>query len=198
MCCMRATEVEAPVVRVIGLGNVLMGDDALGPWVIHHLQSSYELPKSIQLLDAGTPGLDLTPYLSGVPAVILVDTVRSAGAPGELRLYRKDKLLTLSPQPRLSPHDPGVTETLQLLELSGDGPGEFLLVGVIPESVGTGVGLTPPVRAAVSTAAELVLLELVRLGVTVGRRVEEHARAPWWEQPAYEAAPFGEVSSAAE
>jgi len=101
MCCMRATEVEAPVVHVIGLGNVLMGDDALGPWVIHHLSANYELPDDVQLLDAGTPGLDLTPYLSGVPVVILVDTVRSDGAPGELRLYRKESLLKLAPQPRL-------------------------------------------------------------------------------------------------
>jgi hydrogenase maturation protease len=194
MCFLRADEAEAPVVRIIGLGNVLMGDDALGPWVIHHLQETYEFPEGVQLLDCGTPGLDLTPYISGVPAVILVDTVRSDGAPGELRLYRKEKLLTLAPGPRLSLHDPGVTETLQLLTLSGDAPSEFLLVGVIPEAVGTGVGLTPPVRAAVSTAAELVLLELVRLGVTVGRRVEERAVAPWWEAPAVEAAPFAQVS----
>ena len=183
-----------PLVRVVGLGNVLMGDDALGPWVIHHLSTTYELPADVELVDAGTPGLDLTPYLSGAPVVVLVDTVKSYGAPGDLRLYRKEQLLKLVPQPRLSPHDPGVTETLQLLELAGDAPSEFLLVGVIPEAVGTGVGLTPPVRAAVASAAELVLLELVRLGITVGRRLEERGPAPWWEAPAVVAAPFGEVS----
>jgi hydrogenase maturation protease len=168
-------------VRVIGLGNVLMGDDALGPWVIHHLASVYELSDAVQLVDAGTPGLDLTPYLSGARAIVLVDTVKSEGAPGELRLYRRDQLLKLAPPPRLSPHDPGVSETLQLLELSGEGPEELLLVGVIPDRVTTGVGLTPRVKAAVETAAELVLLELVRLGAPVERR-PGHVPEPWWER----------------
>lgn len=170
-------------VRVIGLGNVLMGDDALGPWVIHHLQNAYELPEDVQLVDAGTPGLDLTPFLSGARAIVLVDTVKSEGAPGELRLYRREQLLKLAPPPRLSPHDPGVSETLQLLELSGEGPEELLLVGVIPERVTTGVGLTPRVQAAVETAAELVLLELVRLGAPV-KRCLGHVAEPWWERRA--------------
>jgi hydrogenase maturation protease len=172
---------DAPLVRVVGLGNVLMGDDALGPWVIHYLAASYEFPDTVSLVDAGTPGLDLTPFLSGVPAIVLVDTVSSNGDPGELRLYRHEQLLKLAPQPRLSPHDPGVTETLQILELEGGGPSELLLVGVIPGPVQTGVGLSSAVRDAVPVAAELVLLELVRLGVAVGRRVDPWPEPPWWE-----------------
>jgi hydrogenase maturation protease len=181
-------------VRVIGLGNVLMGDDALGPWVIHHLSSLLGASGDVELVDAGTPGLDLTPYLSGVRAIVLVDTVKSDGAPGTLRLYRKAQLLKLTAPVRLSPHDPGVTETLQLLEMEGKGPEEFLLVGVVPENVERGVGLTPPVREAVDAAAELVLLELARLGVPLERARARHEVAPWWEAPAYVAAPFAQVS----
>ena len=52
----------APLVRVLGLGNVLMGDDALGPWVVHHLVSTYDFPPEVAVVDVGTPGLDLVPY----------------------------------------------------------------------------------------------------------------------------------------
>ena len=183
MACMEARVEDAPIVRVVGLGNVLMTDDAFGPWVIHHLQNAYEFPVSVELVDAGTPGLDLTPFLSGVQAIVLVDTVKSQGAPGELRLYRREQLLKLAPPPRLSPHDPGVSETLQLLELAGEAPSELLLVGAIPDKVGKGIGLSAPVASAVQSAAELVLLELVRLGIPMGRRVEARETLPWWEMP---------------
>jgi hydrogenase maturation protease len=158
-----------------------MGDDAFGPWVIHRLSTAYDVVRDgVEVIDVGTPGLDLTPYLSGADAIVLVDTVRSDGAPGELRLYRREQILKLAPQPRLSPHDPGVAEALQLLELSGEGPGSLLFVGAIPGRVEKGIGLTPPLQEAVSSATELVLLELVRLGVTVERR-RDAAAGPWWE-----------------
>jgi hydrogenase maturation protease len=182
-----------PRVRVIGLGNVLMGDDAFGPWVIHYLEEHFEFPESVSVLDVGTPGLDLTPYLSGAGPVILVDTVKSQGAPGELRLYRREQLLKLAPAPRLSPHDPGVTETLQLLTLAGDAPQDFLLVGAIPGPVQAGIGLSAPLHDAVAAAAELVLLELVRLGVAplvTRRRAPAH---PWWEAGATVATEVAEL-----
>ena len=51
----------APRTAVLGLGNVLMGDDALGPWVIQHLLTQWEVPPSVRVQDLGTPGLDLHP-----------------------------------------------------------------------------------------------------------------------------------------
>lgn len=95
-----ATPPEANV-AVVGLGNVLMGDDALGPTVIKVLEAEYEFPRGVSVQDLGTPGLDLTPYLAGVRALIVVDTVQASGAPGEVRLYRRDEILKHPPQARL-------------------------------------------------------------------------------------------------
>ena len=72
--------------------------------------------------------------------------MHATGAPGEVRLYRRDEMLKNPPQPRLSPHDPGLKEALLTLEFSGTAPREVLLVGVIPASVETGVGLSPAVQ----------------------------------------------------
>lgn len=68
-------------VAVLGLGNVLMGDDALGPYAVRLLEARYELPGRVPVLDIGTPGLDLVPYFEGVDALVLVDTVRSEAPP---------------------------------------------------------------------------------------------------------------------
>ncbi len=172
---------EAPV-AVLGLGNVLMQDDALGPYVVRTLLASHEFGEGVSVIDAGTPGLDLTPFLLGRRAVIVVDTVKGEG-PGTLRLVRRDELLATAPGPRTSPHDPGLKEAMLLLEFRGDAPEEFLLVGVVPGEVGTGTGLTPAVREAVPRAAAAVIEELGRLG-----HPPRPASVPgdpdiWWERP---------------
>jgi hydrogenase maturation protease len=174
----------AAVTAVLGLGNVLMGDDALGPWVVAHLLARWEFPPEVEVLDLGTPGLDLHPFVAGRDRVILVDVVRSDGPPGQLKLYPKEDLLRHAPGPRVSPHDPGVKEVLLTLDFAGSAPSEVLLVGVVPDSVAAGTGLSAPVKAAAALAEQAVLDELARLGHAVRRR--EPAAAPdlWWEAAA--------------
>jgi hydrogenase maturation protease len=171
---------EEAEVRVLGLGNVLMGDDAAGPWVVEHLRAEYEIGPGASLTDVGTPGLDLVPHIGGARVVILVDTVKSDGVAGELRFYRKDDILRHPPGPRTSPHDPGVKETLLYLDMAGQGPEEVFLVGIIPGRVEKGLFLTPDVAAAVPRAAEAVAAELRRLGITVERRPGATPAHPWW------------------
>jgi hydrogenase maturation protease len=175
---------EEAEVRVLGLGNVLMGDDAAGPWVVEHLRAEYEIGPGASLTDVGTPGLDLVPFIGGARVVILVDTVKSKGEPGELRLYRRDEILKYPPGPRTSPHDPGVKETLLYLDMAGSGPEEVLLVGIVPGRVEKGLGLTPAVAAAVPQAAEAVAAELRRLGIPAERRAGAEPARPWWASDA--------------
>lgn len=167
---------------VLGLGNVLLGDDALGPWVIRALEAWYEIPEGVSLLDVGTPGLDLTPHLSGLDRVIIVDTVRSEGAPGEIRVYDREAILRHPPQARVSPHDPGLKEALLTLELSDASPAWVTLVGVIPQGTDTGTGLSEPVRNAVPDACRRVVEELSRWGLDA--EPFETPRTPeiWWEE----------------
>lgn len=177
-------------IRVIGLGNVLMGDDGFGPNVIAALQASCDFSDDVTVLDLGTPGLDLTPYVTDIDALIIVDTVNSHGAAGELRLYHKDQILRYAPQPRLGPHDPGLKEALFLAELTGSAPGKVLLVGAIPERTETGPGLTEPVRRAVSYAASQVIREIEHLGSAVTVYATPCPQPVWWEKAPVASAPI--------
>jgi hydrogenase maturation protease len=167
-------------VGVIGLGNVLMGDDAFGPWVVQTLLAGYEFPDGVSVEDLGTPGLDLMPYLADLDALVLVDTVRAEAPPGTLRLYRRDEILRHPPQARLSPHDPGVKEVLLTMEFAGRGPREVLLVGAVPAETAMGVHLSPAVREAVPLAVAEVLRELEGLGRPARRRASPLAPDIWW------------------
>jgi hydrogenase maturation protease len=169
-------------VRVLGLGNVLMGDDAVGPWVVEELAAKWEFPEEVEVVDVGTPGLDLVPYLADADTVLIVDTVKSDGPPGRIRVYEREQLFARPVQPRLSPHDPGLGETLFTLTLAGSAPRDVALVGIVPSIVNTQIGLSPPVRAAVPRAAAVVIEQLTRLGFPPRQRQNALETAPWWEE----------------
>lgn len=171
----------APDVVVLGLGNVLIGDDALGPYAVRTFAARYDVDDRVAVHDVGTPGLDLAPHLMEARAAIIVDVVRAPGEPGTMRLYRRDQLFRSGPGPRVSPHDPGLKETLLLLELQGMAPEELLLVGVVPERVRTGLGLTPAVRCAVPAVLVAIAEELARLGHPVRLRARAAEADLWWE-----------------
>jgi hydrogenase maturation protease len=169
-------------VAVVGLGNVLMGDDGLGPTVARTIEAGYELPIGVTVDDLGTPGLDLTPFIAGVDALVIVDTVNATGSAGEVRTYDRAALLAHAPLPRVSPHDPGIKEALLTLEFAGTAPREVLLVGVIPALVDRGTDLSAAVEAAVPVAVERVLAELERLGAPAVPKTTPAAPDLWWRR----------------
>lgn len=166
---------------VLGLGNVLMGDDAFGPHVVMALHAGWEIPEEVAVLELGTPGTDLLPFVTEAEALILVDAVHTEGTPGELRLFHRDEILRHAHPQRLGPHDPGLKEALLRAEFQGRGPQEILLVGVIPGRVESGIGLSPEVRQAVPAAAEWVIRELARLQVPLRKRPVREEIEIWWE-----------------
>ena len=169
------------MIRVLGLGNVLMSDDGFGPYVARVLEAFYEFPEDVEVVDVGTPGLDLTPYLLGTEAVIFIDTVTSDGAPGETRVYDRDEILKYAPQARTGPHDPALKEALLTVDAAGAGPKVVTLIGVIPEWVATGVTLSPVVSDAVTPVVRTVIDELDRLGVAAVPRPVPETPHIWWE-----------------
>jgi hydrogenase maturation protease len=171
-------------IRVVGLGNVLMGDDGFGPFVIEALTAGYELARNVTAIDLGTPGLDLAPFLIGADTVIVIDTVRADGPIGTLRLYRRHEILKHAPQQRLGPHDPGFKQALLTLDFAGCGPRDVLLVGVIPQTTAPSPRLSFAVRNAVPVAVHAVVAELERLGAPVSARDGVTCPLPWWERVA--------------
>jgi hydrogenase maturation protease len=168
-------------IRILGVGNVLCSDDGLGPYAIKLLEAQFEFPEGVEVLDVGTPGLDLTPYLADSRMVIVLDTVKGEEAPGTLRLLRDREIVAKPPPSRMSPHEPGLREALMATELSDSSPEEILLVGVVPESTSQGTRLTDAVRSAVPKVVDAVLEELERLGRPPVRRDQPAELDLWWE-----------------
>jgi hydrogenase maturation protease len=170
----------API-RVLGVGNVLTSDDGLGPTVIKHLEARYTFPDAVDIIEVGTPGLDFTPYLADAATVIVLDAVRGGESePGSVRVWRDEELLKAPPVARTSPHEPGLREALMATELTDSSPGNIVLIGVVPETLEAGTGLSSTVNAAVSEVEALVLKELAGLGEAAIPRSEPAEPDLWW------------------
>jgi hydrogenase maturation protease len=164
---------------VLGLGNVLMGDDGLGPSVIRRFEAEYVCDSGVEVVDLGTPGLDLLPWLIDAERVILVDTVKSYRPPGSVIVYDKADIMRHAPMQRIGPHDPGVKDALFALDFAGRAPREVILVGVVPATTAMGLELSPVVATAVQRAIEEVVRALAAAGVTVRRRARAELSLSW-------------------
>jgi hydrogenase maturation protease len=171
-------------ISVIGIGNVLEGDDALGPTVVRLFEAAYAVPDDVAIIDGGTPGLDLTAYMAELEALIVVDAMKlKGGAPGELRVLDKPGILNRGPIIALSPHEPGLREAILHAEFQEVAPPIVRLIGVVAGSIDFGCALTPQVRAALPAAVEQVRAELTALGVAVTPRQPPLVADLWWEKP---------------
>ncbi len=169
-------------IGVLGIGNVLMGDDSVGPYAVKLLEARYEFPENVELQDLGTPGLGITATFSEYDAIILIDTVSAKEKPGAVKLYRRIELLKVPLKTRVSPHDPALVEALLFAEFSGKCPQEVLLVGVVPQACELGCGMSDAVHIGMEGAIREVLEELHRLGVETKLKPRPDEPAIWWQK----------------
>jgi len=143
---------------VLGLGNVLLGDDGVGPAAIARLRDAHEIPDDALVLDGGTLGLSLLPYLEDARTVILVDAVAADAPAGTLvRLEGADVGPAVAT--RLSPHQVGVADLLEGARWHDREPARLVLLGIVPESIELGVGLSAPAMRSLPGLVSLVCAE---------------------------------------
>ena len=168
-------------ITIGGIGSVLLGDDGVGPYVAGMLEAGYRFSEGVTVADLGTPGLDLVAHLSGIDALILIDSVSNGAPPGTVTLYRKGDILRHGPAPvRMDPHSPTLSESLLIAELAGEGPEDVLLIGITGEQYESGTGLSLAAEQACAQAINEVLAELERLGSSYTKLRGETFSA-WWK-----------------
>jgi hydrogenase maturation protease len=138
---------------VLGLGNRLESDEALGGLMIDRLVADPSLlaglpdPDAVELVDGGTVGLGLLPYLTGLDGLLVVDVIAAGEAPGTLidlegsTLVRHERVMSV--------HDLGAGELLGALHVMEAWPRRVRVVGLEPQAIELGLELTPAVAAGV-------------------------------------------------
>ena len=147
-------------IRVIGVGNVWRGDDAVGPLAARRLRE--RLGPSVEVVEAEGDGLALLDLMEGVDHVILIDAVKGEGLPGatvRLDLSRESCWGTLVP---CSTHAMGVADTIDFARAMGRLPKQVVLYGIEIESVESGASLSGAVREGLDIVVEQVNQEIER------------------------------------
>ncbi len=151
-----------PPVVILGLGNILLGDEGVGVHVIRELERSYSFPPQVELLDGGTTGVDLLPAIERAGHIIVIDCVHGNFEPGTIVHIVPEDLPSRSPTP-FSLHDAGLMEVLALAKARGYSP-RIVILGIQPKDEGFSLKLTRKVGDQVPKIVELVLQELDQLG----------------------------------
>ncbi len=161
---------------VLGLGNLLCGDDGLGAAAVARLDRDWEAPDGALVLDGGTLGLSLLPYLEDAEDVILVDAVRDDAQTGALVRLRGDDVAPAVLN-RLSPHQVGVADLLDGARLHDRYPRRLVLLGLVPFTVGLGVERSVGVERELPRLVEEVVAEARRMGHVFVRRTDDEKAA---------------------
>jgi len=148
---------------VLGVGNLLLSDEAVGLRVAEQLVTGYELPDSVRVLDGGTLGLDLLYYLEGVENLLIVDAVEMGEEPGTLLRIEGDQVPSFL-SVKMSPHQIGIPDMLFAARLKGIDPPNIVLWGVQPGSLEIGLELSPAVGAQVEALVEQAVEQLRQWG----------------------------------
>ena len=151
-------------ILVLGLGNTIMTDDGFGVKVVTTLSSRYHFQGPVQLLDGGTLGLYLLPYLEEIESLLIIDALDMRDEPGKIFRLEGDEVPRAFAS-KLSVHQMGLQDLLAVAELQGHVPRNLVVWGVQPECIEMSTELTATVAAAVEPVVDKILEELQGWGI---------------------------------
>ncbi len=162
---------------LVGLGNILLRDEGIGVRVLEALRDRYEFSENLRLLDGGTLGLDLLPYLEGVEKVVFLDALEGGKEPGVLSVLEGDQIPSAL-TPAFSFHQLGLSDLLFALHFKEEHPPQVTLIGIQPGVVETGLSLSPKLAGGMDRFLHTVLKKLQEWGVAWDRKMEGHPDVP--------------------
>ena len=145
---------------VLGLGNPILSDDAVGIRVVEELEGKVD-PKEVTLVETTVAGLGLLDFLTGHDRAIIIDAIQTVGGQAG-RIYRLDPEALDFTRHAASPHDVNLATALELgkrLELSL--PQQIIIFAIEVADASTfSEECTPEVRRAIPACVEMIIQEI--------------------------------------
>lgn len=157
-----------PRVVIIGVGNLLLGDEGVG---IHVVEVLKPLGLPAQVIDGGTAGLGLIDHIAEAEHLILIDAARMGRRPGDVVLLRPAEVAQaveqVEEEASLSAHQQGLLAVLKLAFALGYRP-QVTIIAIEPKSVDWGTALSDEVQLAVARVLEMVRREVAGADPSIG------------------------------
>jgi hydrogenase maturation protease len=172
-------------ILVIGMGNVLMQDEGVGVRAIEELENHYHIPQGVTLMDGGTTGIELYNPLLACDQLIVADAINTGDPYGTIVRIANDEIPQFF-QTKLSNHQLGLSDLLALLKLKDKSPEHIAVIGMVPHSLETQLGLTEEAIKGLDEMIAMLVKELAGLGVTLKKR-DQPLVGHWQKEAEYEA-----------
>ncbi|MFZ3060255.1 MAG: hydrogenase maturation protease [Candidatus Methanoperedens sp.] len=146
-------------IAIIGVGNLLMGDDGIG---IHALEALRHeaLPSDVAVFSAETRAFDALEYMDGCDKAVIVDAYRKGGAPGNIYRFAFDPAGKIDESMNLSMHDINFIDALRAGRDVYKLPAEIVIIGIEPEILECKLGLSSKLNNAIPEIIEAVKSEM--------------------------------------
>ncbi|WP_196605877.1 HyaD/HybD family hydrogenase maturation endopeptidase [Pectinatus haikarae] len=145
-------------VTILGVGNILMQDDGFGVRLIEKLQLM-KWPEKVRILDGGTLGMLLLPYIEGTKKLLIVDAINAPGTAGDFFCFEGSEVNAYFSN-KISVHDLGINDLLAALAITNDPVDETVVMGIKPAVVDLGMELTEIIEEKMDKTIEKVLSHL--------------------------------------
>lgn len=153
-----------PRVVVLGIGNTLLSDEALGIKAVEQFAATHRVPDHVLLIDGGTSAMELLDVIAGCDLLVVVDAILAGTAPGSVLRLAGERVPVFF-RTKLSPHQVGLSDLLASLEFAGQSPRATVILGIEPADMGLGLDLTPAVQARLPELIRMIDTELRAAGV---------------------------------
>ena len=135
-------------ITLLGLGSLLMQDEGVGVHAVRYIQENFETP-GLEIIDGGTGGLDLLPYIENRDRLLVVDAANFEKEPGYIGVLRNEEVPAHFGV-KASLHHLGLADVLAAAQLMDMAPKEICLIGIQPQTISLGLELTELIQGKLS------------------------------------------------
>lgn len=139
---------------VLGIGNLLLTDEGAGIHVLRYLLEHHPGLPGVEYLDGGTLSFTLAAAIEDADQLIVIDAAQLHAPPGTVRCFEGEIMDRQLGNAKLSVHEVGLVDLMDIVRLAGRLPQRRALVGIQPATIAEwGEAPSPAVEAAVPQAA---------------------------------------------
>ena len=157
-------------IGIAGIGNLLLADEGFGVHCVAYLQQQYIFPENIDIQDIGTAGIYMAPFLEACDPVLVIDVVDMPGEAGSYHFFTLAEVKAGGFQLRMSPHQLGLLEILEICKLREMAPRQVEFYTIIPALLTEGTELSAIAARRLPQVAELIVERLRALGVRLEKK----------------------------
>lgn len=148
---------------ILGVGNILLSDEGVGVYVVQDLENDPSFVSQFDIIDGGTCGMELLDVMAKREHLIIIDAVLANKQAGEIMVLH-DEQVPIFFSRKISPHQLGICDVLSALKLTDEFPKHLCLIGIQPESLESGIGLSQTVTQILPEIRQCLIEQLMCYG----------------------------------